>query len=241
MTAMADETNTGQIVQEVLEEAYAASTGIEDLETVTSLDGVESLPAQKGETLVNVPLDIFQKPARDAATAANAAAKKAEEAITGLEGKTQAAAEAAAKASEAAAKAETAAGLVEGSTGAALGGSTARFSAWMEEGNVSPDKSTKPGGSVVYVANARKFAYYVDSTLYGDWGVAGVPPVGMFMDSGRTSILTDKLYLFGDTVYAGTGGGLKLLSYRHEVLSEDAYEALEEKDGNTLYLTYEEE
>lgn len=238
---MAEETDIKQIVQEVLEEAYAASTGIEDLETVTSLDGVESLPAQKDKKLVNVPLDMFQKPARDAAIAANAAAKKAEEAIVGLEGKTLAAAEAAARAGEAAAKAENAANLVEGSTGSALNGSTARFSAWMDEGNVLPDKSTKPGGSVVYVANAKKFAYYVDSSLYGDWDVAGVSPVGMFMDPELTSILTDKLYLLGDTVYTGTGGELKLLSYRHEVLSEDAYEALEEKDGNTLYLTYEEE
>ena len=44
----------------------------------------------------------------------------------------------------------------------------------METGNVLPDKSTKPGGSVVYVADAGKFAYHMDSTLYGDWDVAGV-------------------------------------------------------------------
>ena len=51
-------------------------------------------------------------------------------------------------------------------------------------------------------------------------------------------ILPDKLYLLGDAVYTGTGGALKLLAYRHEVMSEEAYEALPDKDANTLYLIY---
>lgn len=111
----------------------------------------------------------------------------------------------------------------------------------METGNVLPDKSTKPGGSVVYVADAGKFAYHMDSTLYGDWDVAGVPPADMFMNADRTAILPDKLYLLGDAVYTGTGGGLRLLAYRHEVMSGEAYEALQDKDANTLYLIYEED
>ncbi len=130
---------------------------------------------------------------------------------------------------------------MEQTTAAAVGGATARFSSWMETGNVLPDKCTKPGGSVVYVADAGKFAYYMDSTLYGDWDVAGVPPAGMFMDADRTAILPDKLYLLGDAVYTGTGGVLKLLAYRHAVMSEETYEALQDKDVNTLYLIYEEE
>ena len=88
-----------------------------------------------------------------------------------------------------------------------------------ETGNVLPDKSTKPGGSVVYVADAGKFAYHMDSTLYGDWYVAGVPPAGMFMNADRTASLPDKLYLLGDAVYTGTEGRLRLLAYRHEVMS----------------------
>ena len=111
----------------------------------------------------------------------------------------------------------------------------------METGNVLPDKSTKPGGNVVYVADAGKFAYHMDSTLYGDWDVAGVPPAGMFMKADRTAILPDKLYLLGDAVYTGTGGSLRLLAYRHEVMSGEAYEALQDKDANTLYLIYEED
>nr|WP_229051136.1 hypothetical protein [Phocaeicola vulgatus] len=191
--------------------------------------------------MVNVPLELIGKPASDAAARAEAAAKKAEGAVAGLEEKTQAATEAATKANEAAAKAENAAAKVEQTTAAAIGGATARFSSWMETGNVLPDKSTKPGGSVVYVADAGKFAYHMDSTLYGDWDVAGVPPAGIFMNADRTAILPDKLYLLGDAVYTGTGGSLRLLAYRHEVMSGESYEALQDKDANTLYLIYEED
>lgn len=223
-----------ELVQEVLDRVLQSSTGVEDLETVTSLGGVKSLPGEKDGKMVNVPLELIGKPASDAAARAEAAAKKAEGAVAGLEEKTQAA-------TEAATKAENAAVKVEQTTTAAVGGATARFSSWLETGNVLPDKGIKPGGSVVYVADAGKFAYYMDSTLYGDWDVAGVPPAGMFMDAERTAILPDKLYLLGDAVYTGTGGVLKLLAYRHEVMSEEAYEALQDKDANTLYLIYEED
>ena len=216
-----------ELVQEVLDRVLQSSTGVEDLETVTSLSGVKSLPGEKDGKMVNVPLELIGKPA--------------EGAVAGLEEKTQAATEAATKANEAAAKAENAAAKVEQTTAAAVGGATARFSSWMETGNVLPDKCTKPGGSVVYVAGAGKFAYHMDSTLYGDWDVAGVPPAGMFMNADRSGILPDKLYLLGDAVYTGTEGRLRLLSYRHEVMSGDAYEALPDKDANTLYLIYEED
>ena len=183
-----------EMVQEVLDRVLQSSTGVEDLETVTSLSGVKSLPGEKDGKMVNVPLELIGKPASDAAARAEAAAKKAEGAVAGLEEKT-----------------------------------------------VLPDKSTKPGGSVVYVADAGKFAYHMDSTLYGDWDVAGVPPAGIFMNADRTAILPDKLYLLGDAVYTGTGGSLRLLAYRHEVMSGEAYEALQDKDANTLYLIYEED
>jgi uncharacterized protein with LGFP repeats len=143
-----------ELVQEVLDRVLQSSTGVEDLETVTSLSGVKSLPGEKDGKMVNVPLELIGKPASDAAARALAAAKKAEGAVAGLEEKTQAATEAATKANEAAAKAENAAAKVEQTTAAAIGGATARFSSWMETGNVLPDKSTKPGGSVVYVADA---------------------------------------------------------------------------------------
>ena len=87
-----------ELVQEVLDRVLQSSTGVEDLETVTSLSGVKSLPGEKDGKMVNVPLELIGKPASDAAARAEAAAKKAEGAVAGLEEKTQAATEAATKA-----------------------------------------------------------------------------------------------------------------------------------------------
>ena len=93
----------------------------------------------------------------------------------------------------------------------------------------------------MYVAGAGKFAYHMDSTCTGTgmWRVCLLPACSMNAD--RSGILPDKLYLLGDAVYTGTEGRLRLLSYRHEVMSGDAYEALPDKDANTLYLIYEED
>lgn len=74
---MEGNTSVEQVVQKVLEEMKRTSISIEDLETVTSLEGVNSLPAQKGEELVNVPLEIFREPALEAAARADAAANRA--------------------------------------------------------------------------------------------------------------------------------------------------------------------
>ena len=41
--------------QEILEVVKAESKSVESLETVGSLSGVKSLPAQKGDKLVSVP------------------------------------------------------------------------------------------------------------------------------------------------------------------------------------------
>ncbi|MCS3208168.1 hypothetical protein NXX20_06725 [Bacteroides stercoris] len=67
-----------ELVQEVLDRVLQSSTGVEDLETVTSLSGVKSLPGEKDGKMVNVPLELIGKPASDAAARAEAAAKKAE-------------------------------------------------------------------------------------------------------------------------------------------------------------------
>lgn len=74
-----------ELVQEVLDRVLQSSTGVEDLETVTSLSGVKSLPGEKDGKMVNVPLELIGKPASDAAARAEAAAKKAEGAVAGLE------------------------------------------------------------------------------------------------------------------------------------------------------------
>ena len=85
-------------IAQVLEAVKAESKSVESLETVGSLSGVKSLPGQKGDKLVNVPITLLSKPADDAAARAIKETKKA----------IQTAGESAAKAEAAAKKAEDA-------------------------------------------------------------------------------------------------------------------------------------
>ena len=239
--SMAEEINKEQLVQEVLGEVKDASTGIEDLNTVSSLTGVKSLPAMKGEELVNVPISLLSKPAEDAAKKAEESAKKAEDSVAGLEEKTQAASDAADLANDAAGKAEMAATLVENTTGFALKGATVRFSAIVDDATVESQSSVQTGGHIMYVRSAGVFAYAVGGKFYNNWNVEGIPSPDMYMNGDRTGILRDKLYLLGYSVYTATDGTLTLLAHRHDVLTEEAFEALDDKDETTIYLTYEEE
>ena len=84
---------TNEEKQELLNAMKADSQSVDNLEVVTSLDGVKSLPAVRGEELVSAPLNLLSKPSQDAAATANSAAATANEA--------------AAKAIEAATNAET--------------------------------------------------------------------------------------------------------------------------------------
>lgn len=72
-------------IQQVLNAIKAESQGVQELEEVTSLNGVNSLPAVKGNELVSVPVSLLQKPATDAAAKAEAAAQKAETAAGNAE------------------------------------------------------------------------------------------------------------------------------------------------------------
>lgn len=236
---MAEDIDKNQIVQEVLGEVKDASTGIEDLNTVSSLSGVKSLPAMKDGELVNVPISLLSKPAEDAAKKAEESAKKAEDAVSGLEEKTQAASDATDLANAAAEKAEAAAGVVNRTFTATMEGATVRFSGIVESGNISPGKSTTPGGKVVWVRSADRFAYQTTAGLYAVWEVAGVPPSELFHSDGIPH--PDKLYLLGDTLYVCRDGSLSVLVHRHEVMSEDDFEKLANKDDNVIYMTYEEE
>ena len=62
-------------IAQVLEAVKAESKSVESLETVGSLSGVKSLPGQKGDKLVNVPITLLSKPADDAAARAIALPK----------------------------------------------------------------------------------------------------------------------------------------------------------------------
>jgi hypothetical protein len=62
------------VVQEVLNQIKTDSQSVDELETVTSLDSVNSLPAMQGEKVVRVPVSLLAKPAEEAAKTANTAA-----------------------------------------------------------------------------------------------------------------------------------------------------------------------
>ena len=215
---MAEEMTTEQLVQEVLARVQESSSSIEDLESVTSLDGVKSLPAQRGDELVNVPLDIFQKPAKDAAALANAAANRADEAVKELGDAGNRANEAAGKAETATEEANTAAEaalnaaqLVEDISGAALRGATARFSRMVDTATITEESTSQTGGEVVYVRSLCRFAYFAGGTYYGNWNVQDVSPADLFMNATRTELLKDKAYLCGDALYVWDGAkGVKI-------------------------------
>ena len=79
------------MVQEVLDRVLQSSTGVEDLETVTSLNGVKSLPGGEGRQDGERPPGTDREACERCRRPCRAAAKKAEGAVAGLEEKTQAA------------------------------------------------------------------------------------------------------------------------------------------------------
>lgn len=68
---------TDEEKQEILDAIKGESQSVDELEEVTSLDNVKSLPAMRGEDVVSVPISLLGKPAEDAADKATAAAKEA--------------------------------------------------------------------------------------------------------------------------------------------------------------------
>ena len=106
------------IVNEVVNKMKADSQSVTELEVVSSLTGVNTLPAMQGTKLVSAPISLLGKPATDAAATANnaatnannkaglaeTAATKAEAAATEAQKQATAAQTAAKTANEAAAK-----------------------------------------------------------------------------------------------------------------------------------------
>jgi hypothetical protein len=65
---------TDEEKQEVLSEIKAESLSLDELEQVETLDGVNSLPAIRGDEMVSAPLSLLQQPAEEAAQKATDAA-----------------------------------------------------------------------------------------------------------------------------------------------------------------------
>ena len=72
--------------RELLNEIMASSEGVTELEAVENLDGINSLPALKGEQLVSAPIALLRKPAEEAAANANKAAETANAAAANANG-----------------------------------------------------------------------------------------------------------------------------------------------------------
>ena len=94
---------------ELLNAIKAESQSVDELTQVTSLDGIVSLPAIRGNEVVSAPVSLLRKPAEDAAKTANAAASSANTAASQANTARDQAAEAASTANAAAVNADEAA------------------------------------------------------------------------------------------------------------------------------------
>jgi len=99
------------ILQQVLNAIRSESQSVDELPTVNSLSGINSLPALQGQTVVKAPISLLGQPATQAAATANAAATAANNAATTANTAATNANSARDSANQAAQEANTAAGV----------------------------------------------------------------------------------------------------------------------------------
>ena len=75
--AVLETTQFEQLVSEVKQQLLAESQGVGEVEVVDSLSGINSLPALRGTSVVEAPLELLSRPAEEAAERADAAASEA--------------------------------------------------------------------------------------------------------------------------------------------------------------------
>ena len=235
------------LVQDVVNQIKTDSQSVDELEAVSTLDGVVSLPAMRGETVVNAPLKLLSKPAEDAAAVAkasaavaDASAKKADKATSTAEAAARTANDAASKATDAAqktnaavARAESVEAEYEATALAARNGATARFDGLVEDVDIRPVSYVKVDG-VVYDTVKKAFCGVVGLNRYcNNWVGADI-----YMNDVRTEVLKDKAYVCGGVVYvwsdeeenlveiSGSGGG-NTYNVTEQVPLESGYYTLE--------------
>ena len=236
-----------ELVQDVVNQIKTDSQSVDELEAVSTLDGVVSLPAMRGETVVSAPLKLLSKPAEDAAAVAkasaavaDASAKKADTATATAKAAAQTANDAASKASDAAqktnaavAKAESVEAEYKDTALAARNGATARFDGLVEGVEILP-MSYEKVDAVVYDTVKKVFCGLVGLNRYcNNWIGAD-----MYMNNVRTEVLKDKAYVCGGVVYvwsdeeenlveiSGSGGG-NTYNVTEQVPLESGYYTLE--------------
>ena len=235
-----------ELVQDVVNQIKTDSQSVDELEAVSTLDGVVSLPAMRGETIVSAPLKLLSKPAEDAAAVAkasaavaDASAKKADTAASTAGSAAQTANDAASKATDAAqktnaavAKAESVEAEYKETALAARNGATARFDGLVEGVKIRLVSCPQIDG--VYYDTVNKSFCGKNGNIYcNNWLGAD-----MYMNDVRTEVLKDKAYVCGGVVYvwsdeeenlveiSGSGGG-NTYNVTEQVPLESGYYTLE--------------
>ena len=235
-----------ELVQDVVNQIKTDSQSVDELEAVSTLDGVVSLPAMRGETVVSAPLKLLSKPAEDAAAVAkasaavaDASAKKADTAASTAGSAAQTANDAASEATDAAqktnaavAKAESVESEYKDTALAARNGATARFDGLVE--GVEIRLVSYPQIDGVYYDTVNKSFCGKNGNIYcNNW-----PGADMYMNDVRTEVLKDKAYVCGGVVYvwsdeeenlveiSGSGGG-NTYNVTEQVPLESGYYTLE--------------
>ena len=235
-----------ELVLDVVNQIKTDSQSVDELETVSTLDGVVSLPAMRGETVVSAPVKLLSKPAEDAAVTAKASAavadaatKAAGEATTKAEAAAKTATDAASKATDAAQKTDAAVAKAvqveaeyKATALAARNGATARFDGMVE------------GVEIVHMSYVQIDGVYYDTVNKAFYGKVGGrycnnwPQADLYMNEGRTEVLKDKAYVCGGVVYvwseeeetiveiSGSGGG-NTYNVTEQVPLESGYYTLE--------------
>ena len=235
-----------ELVLDVVNQIKTDSQSVDELEAVSTLDGVVSLPAMRGDTVVSAPLKLLSKPAEDAAAVAkasaavaDASAKKADTATATAEAAAKTANDAASKATDAAqktnaavAKAESVESEYKNTALAARNGATARFDGLVE--GVEIRLVSYPQIDGVYYDTVNKSFCGKNGNIYcNNWLGAD-----MYMNDARTEVLKDKAYVCGGVVYvwsdeeenlveiSGSGGG-NTYNVTEQVPLESGYYTLE--------------
>ncbi|WP_278796724.1 CotH kinase family protein [Leyella stercorea] len=235
-----------ELVQDVVNQIKTDSQSVDELETVSTLDGVVSLPAMRGETVVSAPVKLLSKPAEDAAVTAKASAavadaatKAAGEATTKAEAAAKTATDAASKATDAAQKTDAAVAKAvqveaeyKATALAARNGATARFDGMVEGVEIMHMSYVQIDG-VYYDTVNKAFYGKVGGRYCNNW-----PQADLYMNEGRTEVLKDKAYVCGGVVYvwseeeetiveiSGSGGG-NTYNVTEQVPLESGYYTLE--------------
>ena len=226
--AMTDEEKK-ELVQDVLNSIKTDSQSVDELEQVTSLDNVKSLPAMQGENLVTAPISLLSKPATDAAATAKAAAEKANAAATAADTATTATNEAIEKATAATTAANTAASEAKAEAAnisqydtrieMAMNGATARFDGFVEDVTIEQLSYMSIDG--VYYDTVKKTFCGKSGTNYcNNWADGeNTDAAAMYLDDSRSAPLKDKAYVCDGVLYvwsdeegtlveiSGSGGG----------------------------------